>query len=118
MSSVVIKSDRQTEVEAAVGRLVDRWIADHPEIERIIWFGSRTRGNYGPQSDVDLCIVLSSSNQPRIVDRIPDFLPNQFPSGIDVFPYTREEFDNLRTQRPSWWAAVNAGSTLFERAAS
>jgi predicted nucleotidyltransferase len=118
LSSVVVKSDRQAEIEAAVKRLVVSLVANHPEIDRIIWFGSRVRGDYGPQSDVDLCLILSSSTKPRIADRIPDFLPDAFPAGIDVLPYTREEFDRLRIEQPAWWAAVNAGFVLYPCAES
>jgi len=33
---------------------------DHPEIEKVIVFGSRAKGNYRPGSDIDLAIFFNS----------------------------------------------------------
>lgn len=108
MSSVVIRSiDRQ-----AVARAVDDYLAwlrhEHPEVERVIWFGSWVRGLPSPGSDVDLCLILSESDRP-MRDRIPDYLPLGFPVGVDVFPYTRAEFARLPETSPGWHAAITAG---------
>ena len=65
----------------------------HPEIERIIVFGSLVRDDCVPGSDVDLLIVLGKSDKP-FLERITDYMPSKFPVGVDVFPYTRQE---LRT---------------------
>jgi predicted nucleotidyltransferase len=66
----------------------------HPEIERVIVFGSLVRGDAVPGSDVDLLLVLRESNL-SFLDRIPHYLPSRFPVGVDVFPYTREEFERM-----------------------
>lgn len=34
--------------------------AKHPEIEKVILFGSRAMGNYRTGSDIDLCIIAPS----------------------------------------------------------
>jgi predicted RNase H-like HicB family nuclease/predicted nucleotidyltransferase len=66
----------------------------HPEIERVIVFGSLVRGDAVPGSDVDLLLVLRESNL-SFLDRIPRYLPSRFPVGVDVFPYTREELERM-----------------------
>jgi predicted nucleotidyltransferase len=102
-------------VEAALARLVERLSTEHPEIARVIWFGSRVRGDYAPHSDVDLCLVLSSSEVARIQDRIPVYLPDRFPCGLDIFPYTDGELDQLRRESHSWWKEIQQGRLVFER---
>ena len=108
MPSVAIKSADRESVERALRKHV-AWLREqHPEIERIIWFGSWVNGAPTPGSDVDLCVVLSHSDKP-MRDRVPDYLPFGFPVGIDLFPYTRDEFDQLRENYPRWHEAINSG---------
>jgi len=66
----------------------------HPEIERIILFGSLVRDDCVPGSDVDLLIVLSKSDKP-FLERITEYMPSKFPVGVDVFPYTRQELKTM-----------------------
>jgi len=66
----------------------------HPEIERIILFGSLIRDDCVPGSDVDLLIVLGKSDKP-FLERITDYMPSKFPVGVDVFPYTRQELKTM-----------------------
>jgi predicted nucleotidyltransferase len=74
----------------------------------VIWFGSWVTGLPTPASDVDLCLILSSSDKlPR--DRIPDYLPLGFPTGIDLFAYTKEEFERLQHSNPGWYGAIISG---------
>ena len=90
MSSVVIKSIDAFRLRQAVDSYAERLLAEHPEIEEVVIFGSFAKGTYAPGSDVDVFILLSRSDK-GIRDRIPDFLPGPFPVGIDLFPYTKDE---------------------------
>jgi predicted nucleotidyltransferase len=107
----VIKSTSRTEVAQAVAAYVARLRAEHPEVEQVLWFGSWVTGLPTPRSDVDLCLILSSSDKP-LRDRIPDYLPVGFPVGIDLFAYTRAEFERLRESAPTWYAAISSGQEL------
>jgi predicted nucleotidyltransferase len=111
LSSVVIKSASRSEIAQAVAAYVARLRAEHPEVDQVLWFGSWVTGLPTPGSDVDLCLILSSSAKP-VRDRIPDYLPVGFPVGIDLFAYTRAEFERLRETAPSWYAAISAGQEL------
>ncbi len=106
-SSVVIKS-----IDRKAIRAVESYVANlkknHPEVERIVWFGSWVDGLPSPGSDVDLCLVVSSSNQ-RPRDRISRYLPSQFPTGIDLFVFTFKEFERLRETSPQWYASIASG---------
>lgn len=108
LSSVVIKSINRNQVKQAVASFAAQVRKQHPEVERVIWFGSWVNGIPAPGSDVDLCLILSSSDKP-IRDRIPDYLPLGFPVGIDLFAYTKEEFERLRNSSPGWYEAIVSG---------
>lgn len=108
MNSVVIKSIDRSKINQAVYDYVNRLRAEHPEVERAIWFGSWVTGLPMPGSDVDICLIVAKSDKkPR--DRIPDYLPLGFPVGIDLFVYTNQEFKKLKTVSPGWYAAITSG---------
>lgn len=111
MNSVVIKSIDRKEIARAVTAYVARLRAEHPEVERVFWFGSWVTGLPAPGSDVDLCLVLSSSDR-AIRDRVVDYLPVGFPVGVDLFAYTRAEFSRLEEISPGWYATITSGREL------
>jgi len=111
LNSVVIKSTDRAVVTRAVAEHVAQLKAEHPEIQRAIWFGSWVSGLPTPGSDVDLCLIISTSDRP-MRERVPDYLPVGFPVGIDLFPYTEAEFERLRTDSPAWYETITAGREL------
>ena len=111
LNSVAIKSVNRDQIRKAVASFVAQMRKQHPEVERVIWFGSWVTGLPAPGSDVDLCLILSSSDKP-IRDRIPDYLPLGFPVGIDLFAYTHQEFERLRISSPSWYEAITSGMEI------
>ena len=66
----------------------------HPEIERIVLFGSLARGDAVPGSDADLLIVVSHSNE-AFLERTVRYRPADVDVGVDVGAYTREELAAL-----------------------
>lgn len=66
----------------------------HPEIERIVLFGSLARGDAVPGSDADLLIVVRHSTEP-FLDRAVRYRPADVGVGVDVIAYTREELAAL-----------------------
>ena len=83
---------------AGIARAVEELAASlrgqRPEITRILWYGSWIRGDATPGSDVDLCVVVSEDHR-RPRERIPDYLPVRFPTGIDLTVVTEDEFAAL-----------------------
>jgi predicted nucleotidyltransferase len=82
------------ELERSVRRLLEA----HPEVRRVLLFGSYARGDHGLRSDADVLLVLSSSPHERYFDRIPDFLDYFLDMSVpvDIFPYTEEEVDRMQ----------------------
>jgi len=107
----MIKLNNQEQVAQAVCAYVTWLRTEHPEVEPVIWFGSRVNGLPTPGSDVDPWFVSTSSTKSRR-DRIPDYLPVGFPVGIDLSIYTSEEFTELRESSPSWYDVIIAGREM------
>ena len=108
LNSVVIKSVDHDQIREAVASFATQIRKQHPEVERVIWFGSWVTGLPSPGSDVDLCLILSSSDKPPR-DRISDYLPLGFPVGVDLCVYTLSEFEQLPDRSPGWHQAITSG---------
>ena len=108
MSTVVIKSIDRGKVKDAVHQYARQLRQQHPEVTRVIWFGSWITGYPSPGSDVDICLVLSHSDLP-IRDRLPEYLPSRFPVGIDLHIYTQNEMDHLSQSAAGWYQAITSG---------
>lgn len=64
-----------------------------------------------PASDVDLCVVVESDDR-RPRDRIPDYLPDRFPAGVDLLVLTEAELENLAARAPTWHRAIVSGRAV------
>src|SRR6266571_168617 len=73
--------------------MAGRIAANHPEVTRIILFGSFVRQDFGTRSDLDLLIVLKSSRLP-VRERVGEFLEECSNYPTDVFPLTEAELES------------------------
>lgn len=76
--------------------------------------GSRARGTAAPESDIDLIIVAPTSRPP--VDRFRDYLSAvvEADTGVDLFVYTPEEFERLRSEgRPFLSHAMESAKSVY-----
>lgn len=81
----------------------------HPEVRRVLLFGSFARGDFGARSDMDLLVILKSSSMP-VRDRIAEFLKDCTAYPTDIFPLTEEELhERLQEQDPFWTRAMKEG---------
>jgi len=105
------------EYESAVRQAVDRIAARfHPD--KIILFGSRARGQWGPDSDADLLIVMSVKGSKRQQAVQIDLALQGIPIPIDLIVVTPEEVEKYRDSIGTIIReAVREGKVLYERAA-
>jgi len=115
LPSVRIRYLDKRSVRAALDDYVHRITRKHPEIRRILLFGSLARDEAVPGSDVDILIELSSCEE-AFLQRIPHFLPSHFPVGMDVFPYTSEELETMLQEGNHFVRhALREGVEIFSR---
>ncbi len=114
-SSVRVTWLDRERVVRSVKRAVMRLAAAHPEIQRVVLFGSMARGEAVPGSDVDLLLVLSESRE-RFLDRAVRYWPSGISVGVDVFAYTEKELASM-VQEGNWFAkrALAEGVVIYER---
>lgn len=91
-----------------------------PEVERILLFGSRARGDAGPHSDLDLLIVRRTGE--RFLARIGaayQCLANaavHLGVDVDVLVYTPEEYQRMLDEgNPLVTRAQREGKVLYEK---
>jgi len=98
----------------ATPEMVERLVeAFHPE--RVYLFGSAARGDAGPDSDYDLLVVVSASDEPgyRRMQRAQEALWGIW-AAADVFVLTRDEFARQQSVATSLASAALAeGRVLY-----
>ena len=105
------------ESTAVLDDLVRR-IAEQFSPEKIILFGSRARGDAGPDSDIDLLVLFSDVADPnkRAAELYASLL--DFPSPMDIVVSTSSRFERYRNVvNTVYWPASREGRILYERAA-
>jgi len=92
-SSVMKWPDAQT-----VHRAMEQWAKEtaeaSPEVVAIGYFGSYARGDWGVGSDVDIVIVVRSSQEPPL-RRPLQFNTLSLPVPADVMVYTLDEWQKI-----------------------
>jgi predicted nucleotidyltransferase len=85
----------------------------HPEIERILLFGSLARGDAVPGSDADLLLQLRESDRP-FLERGEIYQVGDVGVGVEVVAYTRAELAAMRARGNSFVAqALREGVVLW-----
>ena len=92
-SSVFKWPDKET-VDAAVRGWVEKVAKERPEVVRIGYFGSYARGDWGVGSDLDLIIILESSDKPFEI-RAVEWDTAEIPVSTDTLVYTQKEWFDL-----------------------
>lgn len=97
-SSSVLEWPDRDEVDGAARRWAEREAGDRPEVSRIGYVGSYARGDWGPGSDLDLVVVLDSSDRP-FEHRARDWDVTGLPVPADVLVYTEAELRRMREEK-------------------
>ena len=107
-------------VDEALLQRMTTAIVDEADPERVILFGSRARGDAGPDSDVDLIVIEAEPFGPDRDRRAEAVRLWRALSGIevaaDILVYSRDEVDYWRDSLNHVLArALREGRVLYER---
>lgn len=109
----MVESLVQKKIEEMVRRIVEKF---HPE--KIILFGSYARGQAGPDSDVDLLVVMPVSGSKREAAIQIDLALAGMGLPKDIIVATPEEVERLRDIIGTLiYPAIREGKVMYERAA-
>jgi len=97
LSSSILKwPDAQT-VDQAIRGWANAAAQSREEVRRIGYFGSYARGDWGVGSDLDVIILVESSQRP-FERRAAAWDISEFPVPVDVLVYTEKEWQSLVQQ--------------------
>lgn len=94
LNSSVFVWPKREEVDQAVRAWAAEMIRRHPETQRIAYYGSYARGDWGPGSDVDLLAVVEHASEP-FEKRALDWDLSDLPVPADLLVYTEQEWRRL-----------------------
>ncbi len=97
LSSSVLVWPTRGDVDRAVRAWAVRTVEAHPEIQRLGYFGSYARGDWGVGSDLDLIAVVSDTSAPWH-ERSRSWDLRGLPVAADLLIYSREEWDRLQRE--------------------
>lgn len=98
LSSSILKwPDAQT-VDREIRRWAGKVALNRPDIQRIGYFGSYARGDWGVGSDLDLIIVVERAEQ-SFERRGAEWDVTDLPVPAEVLVYTQEEWQSLSPKR-------------------
>jgi predicted nucleotidyltransferase len=88
-------------------------LKENPVIRKVVLFGSYARGDASRKSDMDLVVIMNTNK--RFFDRyeLCDRLYEIFNTGLDIFPYTEEEFSRI-SHRPFIKTIIKEGIVVYE----
>ncbi|MFW6174771.1 MAG: nucleotidyltransferase domain-containing protein [Chloroflexota bacterium] len=113
-SAKTVWLDRE-QILAETRRAVTKLGKDHPEISRVILFGSMASGDAAPGSDVDLMVEVDETDI-RFLDRSLAYRVDGVSIGVDVFVYTRAEVEQMVADNAGIPpVALKDGLVLFQR---
>ncbi len=109
----MVESLVQKKIEEMVRRIVERF---HPD--QVILFGSYARGQAGPDSDVDLLVVMPVQGSKRKMAVEIDLMLAGSGLAKDIIVVTPEEFERGRNIVGTIvYPAMHEGKVMYERAA-
>lgn len=95
LSSSVLKWPNNQVVDSSVRSWAEKVSEDRREIQKIGYFGSYARGNWGVGSDLDIVIILDRSDKP-MERRASDWDTSDLPVPSDLLIYTIDEWEAMR----------------------
>lgn len=93
LSSSVLKWPDAGTVDIAVRRWAERVVSTRPGVLRVGYFGSYARGDWGPGSDLDLMMIVQSSEE-SFERRAIQWDVTELPVPTELRVYTSSEWES------------------------
>lgn len=86
---------------------------EHQEVKEIILFGSFSRNNYTPYSDIDIAIIVGETEK-KFVERQDDFIDyfSSLPFDVNLVIYTKKEFHDMFERGNNFIREIRGGLGL------
>lgn len=99
LNSVKITSVDFEKLRRSLSEIAKTLREKHPEVEDILLFGSFARGDYTPESDIDILIISTCEKLPFLLrsERFADLF-RSLPFDVNILVYTREEIHRMKEE--------------------
>ena len=94
LTSSVLKWPERDMVVRCLNSWAAEMVRNRPEVVRIGYFGSYARNDWGVGSDLDLIVIVESSDQP-FLRRSLAWDTTDLPVPVDVLVYTLAEWEDM-----------------------
>lgn len=117
LNSSVLKWPNAQTVDHAIRDWANRIAQTHPGVQRIGYFGSYARGDWGVGSDLDVLVIVDQTPMP-FERRAVEWDTTELPVPTDVLVYTLEEWHKLQNkfrqtvEREIIWVLSNLQSEI------
>jgi uncharacterized protein len=95
LSSSVLKWPNKEAVDSAVRSWAEKVARERKDVQKIGYFGSYARGDWGVGSDLDIAVILDRSDRP-MERRASDWDTKDLPVPPDLLIYTFDEWEKMR----------------------
>jgi hypothetical protein len=116
LSSSILKWPDLDQVHEAVCTWAKNQAFQRPEILQDGYISSYARGDWGVGSDLDLIIIIESSEEP-FWRRALDFEFKGFPVPVDTLVYTQQEWRKMAEQSSLFYQTIEAEAVWVYRRA-
>ncbi len=113
LDGVKILSVDENSLRESLKKIADKIKAEHPKVKEIILFGSFSKRDFTPYSDMDLAIIVDKTDK-KFIERSDDYLDyfTGFPFDANLVVYTSEEIDRMVRSGSSFAIEIKRGIRL------
>lgn len=113
LDGVKILSVDENSLRESLKKIADKIKAEHPKVNEITLFGSFSKGDFTPSSDIDIAIIVDKTDK-RFIERSDDYVDyfTEFPFDTNLVVYSAEEIDRMIKNGNSFAIEIKKGIRL------
>lgn len=113
LDGVRILSVDENSVRESLQKIAIKIKDEHPEVKEIILFGSFSKKDFTPYSDIDLAIIVEKTDK-RFIERMDNFIDYfiEVPFDTNLIVYTSQEINQMVKGRNSFAIEIKKGIRL------